>query len=104
MSEIKLLPCPFCGGEANVCNNIEANKKIINGNTRYAVRCTLGCYAMTNKYKTEKEAIEAWNTRKPMDDIVKQLIKEFKKYYGNNWDEAPYLVKAIDIVRSGGKE
>ena len=58
-----LLPCPFCGGVANVCNNIEKNNYIINEKTRYAVRCSVGCFAMTNKYKTEKEAIEAWNKR-----------------------------------------
>lgn len=40
----------------------------------------------------------AYNT----DKVVKQLKAEFKKYYGENWNEAPYLVKAIEIVRDGG--
>ena len=36
------------------------------------------------------------------DKVVEQLKKEFKKYYGDNWDKAPYLVKAIEIVKGGG--
>ena len=39
-----------------------------------------------------------------VDAVVAELKKEFKKYYGANWDKAPYLVKAIDIVRKGGVE
>jgi hypothetical protein len=39
-----------------------------------------------------------------VDKVVKQLEKEFKKYYGYNWDKAPYLVKAIEIVKGGGQE
>jgi hypothetical protein len=35
--------------------------------------------------------------------VVEQLEKEFKKYYGGNWDKAPYLVKAIEIVKGGGQ-
>ena len=36
------------------------------------------------------------------DKIEENLKKEFKKYYGDNWDKAPYLVKAIEIVKGGG--
>jgi hypothetical protein len=55
----------------------------------------------------DKETIEAWNTRKPMDDIVKQLEeKSFKDYYYNeSVYETKYLIwkdKAIEIVRKGG--
>lgn len=68
MSEVKLLPCPFCGGEANVsyntkfgfvpwCNNEEC---ILNESTK--------------GYKTE-EAIKLWNTRKPMERIIERLEK-----------------------------
>lgn len=38
-----------------------------------------------------------------VDRVVEQLEKEFKKYYGDNWDKAPYLVKAIEIVKGGGQ-
>lgn len=36
------------------------------------------------------------------DKVVEQLEAEFKKYYGENWNKAPYLVKAIEIVKAGG--
>lgn len=34
-----------------------------------------------------------------MDKVVEQLEKEFKKYYGKNWNKVPYLVKVIEIVQ-----
>ena len=33
------------------------------------------------------------------DKVVEQLEKEFKKYYGENWNKAPYLIRAIEIVK-----
>ena len=50
------------------------------------------------------KVIEKQPTAYDVEKVVKQLEKEFKKHYGNNWDKTPYLVKAIDIVRAGGKE
>lgn len=38
------------------------------------------------------------------DKVVEQLEAEFKKYYGENWNKAPYLVKAIEIVKAGGTD
>jgi hypothetical protein len=37
-----------------------------------------------------------------VDKVVEEMIKEFKKYYGNNWDKAPYLVRTVEIVERGG--
>lgn len=39
-----------------------------------------------------------------VDKVVERLKKEFEKYYGNQWNEAPYLVNAIKIVKSCGIE
>ena len=50
------------------------------------------------------EMLDAQPTAYDMEKVVAELKKEFKKYYGVNWDNAPYLVKAIDIVREGGVE
>ena len=52
MSEIKLKPCPFCGGEA----------KIISGYGKYAITCK-GCDAMSPNTYTEIDAAKAWNKR-----------------------------------------
>lgn len=37
-----------------------------------------------------------------VDKVVERLKKEFEKYYGNQWNEVPYIVNAIKIVKSGG--
>ena len=65
MIEPKLKPCPFCGGEAELTHT--------NDNNHYPfVRCKYGAYlkpkCMANmypwlNYKTDEEAIEAWNRR-----------------------------------------
>ena len=50
----ELLPCPFCGGEAQVRGSF------MDG---FRVECCGLCFASTQRYRTEAEAIEAWNTR-----------------------------------------
>ena len=70
MNEERLKPCPFCGGEGNVslntcygfvpwCSNEDC---ILNENTK--------------GFSTKEEAIETWNTRKPMERIVERLENE----------------------------
>lgn len=34
-----------------------------------------------------------------LDKVAEQLEKEFKKYYGENYNKAPYLIRAIEIVK-----
>jgi Lar family restriction alleviation protein len=55
--ENKILPCPFCGGKANIHHS----------HAWYSVgclteRCCGTAHALT--HKTEESAIDAWNTRK----------------------------------------
>ena len=76
MSEIKLLPCPFCGGDAR-----------LESTGQYAV---VGCkndncqgYACCYKYDSKKEAIEHWNTRKPMERIFERLQEKGINTRGN---------------------
>ena len=97
MSDEKLLPCPFCGGEAELMRFPKCDRK-------YVVICeNKQCMASVGNYSyTKEEAIKAWNTRKPMERIVERL-EELKQ---RAWDEKyQTLCDAIDIVKEeGGKE
>nr|DAW67818.1 MAG TPA: Dynein light chain type 1 [Bacteriophage sp.] len=54
--------------------------------------------------KGAQNVIDTQPTGYDPDKVVQQLEKEFKKYYGENWNKAPYLVKAIEIVKAGGTD
>lgn len=74
MSEVKLRNCPCCGGKSRfVVDHEHVN---INCETKIYgyVMCT-ECGLEQGELLTESEAIEAWNTRKPMEDIVERLEK-----------------------------
>ena len=104
MSE-KLLPCPFCGGEAKVQINTEM------GGSQYQVLCTecpvtVGRYWYWNK----KDAIKAWNTRKPMEQIVEKLdealeilaqLAEQYKYSKSKYDQGKKFAyeNAVSFVK-----
>lgn len=75
MSELKR--CPFCGGEARLQHRQRKRG--------YYVICKeCGCrtplfqYQYDSLEKLREQAIEAWNTRKPMDDIVERLEELYK--------------------------
>lgn len=55
-NETILLPCPFCGGEAQV---------IKDGLPYVVIECE-HCFCRTNCNVTEAEAIAVWNTRAEM--------------------------------------
>lgn len=62
----KLLPCPFCGGEA------ELIERTIHGEPDCYVRCKNMCVTQCGKWSddgcylniSKEEAISAWNRRK----------------------------------------
>lgn len=67
---IKLLPCPFCGGEAMAIeNNFYTDI--------HSVMCR-NCFAESDRYHTQKEAIKQWNTRKLMQEILEKLQDELE--------------------------
>ena len=98
MSELKLKPCPFCGGEAKVEKLggyavVSCLKDDCNGNSDYL------------KYDSVKEAVEAWNTRKPMERIIERLrnqypVNPYPNEFSNGRDMANS--KAIQIVEEEG--
>ncbi len=57
----ELLPCPFCGGEANPELSWSKDREVVN------VRCINwgdgGCLGAGANSRSEEEATAAWNTR-----------------------------------------
>ena len=51
----RIQKCPFCGSEADVYTTYERYDS-------YHVKCDR-CHARTGWYRTDKEAIKAWNRR-----------------------------------------
>lgn len=107
----KLLNCPFCGGEAEI-RVIKPHKHYLVDMPVYGggafIECTECTCAMSAE--TEVEAIERWNTRKPMDRIVEQLEKQSITWKSSSkewWKPSNTTIslkKAIEIVKAGGKD
>ena len=82
MSE--LLKCPFCGRRAELRHDKDGFSYIVCAND--------GCYVRTDGHLNEESAINQWNTRKSMANIVEKLEEktEFLKdctKYGNESSE-----------------
>ena len=94
MGDTKLKSCPFCGGEAEVIKR-ESEYPYVHG-----VWCK-GCRCRTSFEKSREEAIEAWNTRRPMERIVEQL-KEQRESYGEKFVNSNIILQdAIETVQKG---
>lgn len=100
MSEIKLLPCPFCGGEFQI--NV--------GGMIYIPKCKK-CGCTLAGCRTEEEAIEEVNTRKPMERIIEQLeqnLEECKKYireYDDSLSQKAFhqgILESLRVVKEEG--
>ena len=86
-----LKPCPFCGGEAKVCDDIEYT---VGG---YWVECK-DCHIQTPSKINSKEAvINYWNTRKPMEAVVAELEKLQRHTWGVTMLTAEDYVKVADL-------
>lgn len=77
MAENELKSCPFCGGEATP----ESEPRFVptfydpdgsNAEIEYWIRCTK-CGAETRLFKTEHEALEAWNKRNEEKNALKSV-------------------------------
>ena len=105
MSEIKLLPCPFCGGEARH-STIFGRSGIVCNDCLCEMRGWIDA--------PPEEMTMLWNTRKPMDKIVERLEQIKMRYFltiANTGDENSDSIyeevgnaidKAIKIIKEEG--
>lgn len=87
MADIKLKPCPFCGGEARLVLNA---KRKIYGKDEYrtgVVACCNVCEARMF-YGSEKLAIEAWNRRSQLERPKGEWVLK-KELVPLPWDCSP---------------
>lgn len=101
MSEVKLRNCHCCGGKSRfVVDHEHVN---INCETEiYGYVMCNECGLEQRELSTKNEAINAWNTRKPMDDVVERL-EECEEYEAeaHNYNASTAFNKAIEIVKGG---
>ena len=89
--EIKLKPCPFCGGEAEMLGDDDR---------MYQVFCP-NCKATIVNFDDEKEvAAEKWNKRTTEKDLNEQ-IGRFKKYAEALENEIKELREALTFYAKG---
>ena len=102
MSDERLKPCPFCGGEATFVGNTRTIK----------CKCCGGAFVCTNPLITALEVAAAWNTRKPMERIVERLEEKSmmvatSKEFWDNPQKGEYAMNvipfqdAIEIIKMG---
>ena len=109
MSEIKLLPCPFCNGEGHLY--MDSFGKYFAGcedcGFYYGIEIEHGCeleHGWKAKHSTKEEAIKQWNTRKPMERIIERLKeKRDESMYQHKFDDYfDGIIDSITIVREEG--
>ena len=109
MSDERLKPCPFCGGEATplYCENGNRyTSNILYLSKRGTIKCKKCELTLPRVYYRVSKAIEAWNTRKPMERIVERLEESKTNFSRMGTLQSAYydkgLDKAIEIVKAGG--
>ena len=70
-SRTTLLPCPFCGGEAQAVNS----GPWLRDHFMWFARCS-DCVVSTPYKPTEAEAIAAWNTRATHGSLTAEQVRE----------------------------
>lgn len=114
MSIMILHNCPFCNGEAKIR---DGSNDIVG--SQFAITCNNDDCAIkpaTQWYESLNDAINVWNTRKPLDNIISEIEEEkeyscadFEKYINdydldldNEYDDFFYkgLSRAEDIIKS----
>lgn len=93
MNEIKLKRCPFCGGEAELD---------IDDLGIWFVRCKK-CFCRTSRSMSKFFPTVAWNTRKPMQEIVERLEERRKNLNEEGKCLSAEMVRQdVEIVKEVG--
>ena len=102
MSEIKLVPCPFCGGEAylETVPTLHKDEYVVCCKDKECTAFYIG-YGDIGLYATKEKAIQSWNTRKPMEEIVERLDDMYQPCYLCREDRCA-IDRAIEIVKEVG--
>ena len=102
MSELK--KCPFCGGEAKLMtSSFFAHDAVV-----ICKRC--GGRTLTHTSSSHEDAkmnaVKAWNTRKPVDDVVEALEELEEKFFHSDFEADRFDLgafvayrNAVDIVK-----
>lgn len=107
MSELKFLPCPFCGGEAKVIEDsmlICGHRywRIIHNSNDCPITDAFGIFRSSAKYSTAEKAIAAWNRRaQPENEAL--TLSELRWMGGEPvWiqESAPYTFAGYKILCS----
>lgn len=108
MSETKLKPCPFCGGEA-VIHTVEPHKHLFVAMPAYGggtfIECSVCTCAMSGR--TEQETIEAWNTRGEAEEYkeptltIEQLLEPNPELEAFLQEESPYEAVFVSTSTEG---
>lgn len=90
----QLKKCPFCGGEAKI------DKTTSNAVEVACSECSASTPLFWAFIGGKEKAIEAWNTRKPMERILEQL-EELRMAEYDDSDEEPKYEDGEDIFDDG---
>jgi Lar family restriction alleviation protein len=60
---VELKPCPFCGGESEIHADVGFSDLKRPHFSGYCTEDSCPVEPCSNGFKTEEEAVEAWNTR-----------------------------------------
>lgn len=86
----ELLPCPFCGGEAEMLT-----AESMNGGYLFGIMCN-DCRSRGDVYDTEAEAIAAWNTRADFNGYEQAAIEAWSSVKA--YQERTCHVKELDAL------
>ena len=112
----RLKPCPFCGGEVRLryvnddmeycCFDDAEDKSQEEGFHIHCYNCDSDFYH-DEPIDIINKTIEWWNTRKPMDKVVKQLGERSQRIKPVGWvayQEVIMTKEVLDIVKAGGTD